>query len=93
MARRRFWIEAREKELKAQLFEELAYYHQLRRAWSLGPLKIYHRQGGRQGSIEIWAEYFDLEDNRTRQAFLGSGKAEKGWKQALQRVKHVKSFL
>ena len=72
MARYQFWIDAQERELRQQLFEELAHYHRLRRAWGLGPLKIRHRQG----SIEIWADYFDLEVNRTCQAFLGGGKGQ-----------------
>ena len=93
MAIHQFWIDDRERELRQQLLEELAHYHRLRRCWGLGPLKLKHRQGGRQGSIEIWANYFDLEVHRTHQAFLGSGKGQSGWKQALQRVNHVKSFL
>lgn len=43
--------------------------------------------------LEIWAEYLDIETNRARQAFLGSGKGLSGWHQALQRVNHVKYFL
>ena len=43
--------------------------------------------------LEIWAYYWDMESNRRRQAFLGSGKGQKVWYQALQRVQHVKSFF
>ena len=71
------------------MLQELVNYHRVRRAWGLGPMKIKRRQG----TVDIWAEYFDLEDNRLREAFLGGGKGQSGWHQALQRVKHVKSFL
>ena len=79
MAIRQYWIDVRETELQKQV----------REAWGLGPLKLKQRQG----VLTIWAEYFDIECHHTRQAFLGGGKGQSGWRQALQRVKHVKSFL
>ena len=71
------------------MLQELVNYHRVRLAWGLGPLKIKRRQG----TLDIWAEYFDIESNRTRQAFLGHGTGRSAWKQALQRIQHVKSFL
>ena len=61
----------------------------MKQAWGMGRLKL----KGRQGMLDIWAVYWDIEDNRLRQAFLGQGKWASAWKQALQRVNHVKSFL
>ena len=72
------------------MLEELVNYHRVRRAWGLGPLKLRRSKGG---FLAIWAEYFDIESNRTRQAFLGHGTGRSAWKQALQRIQHVKSFL
>ena len=72
MARSQFWINVQEQELRWQMLEELINYHRLRRAWGLGPLKIKRPQG----TLDIWAEYFDIEVNRTRQAFLGGGKGK-----------------
>ena len=83
-------MEEGEKEQKRQVLEELGHYHRLRQAWGLGPLKLHRGQGA---CLEIWAEYRDVEDNRVREAFLGRGKSQKDWYQALQRVRHVKLFL
>ena len=71
------------------MLQELVNYHRVRLAWGLGPLKIKRRQG----TLDIWAEYFDIESNRTPEAFLGGGKGQSARKQALQHVQHVKSFL
>ena len=90
MARKQFWIEEQEKDLRRQIVEELHHYHRVRQAWGLGPLKLRRSKGG---FLAIWAEYWDIEDNCLRHAFLGHGKWQSAWKQALQRVKHVKSFL
>ena len=89
MALHQFWIDVWETELKKQVVHELNNYHRVRQVWGLGPLKLKQRQG----VLTIWAKYFDIECHRTRQAFLGGGKGQSGWRQALQRVKHVKSFL
>lgn len=32
--------------------------------------------------LDIWGEYWDMEDNRLWQAFLGQGKWASTWKQA-----------
>ena len=89
MATKQYWIEEQEKELTQQVLQELDHYHQVQRALGLGSLKLKPRRA----VLEIWAEYLDIETNRARQAFLGSGKGLSGWHQALQRVNHVKSFL
>ena len=44
------------------MLQELVNYHRVRRAWGLGPLKIKRRQG----TLDIWIEYFDIEVNRLR---------------------------
>ena len=72
------------------MLEELRQYHRLCLAWGLGPLKLHRGQGD---CLEIWAKYRDVQDHRVREAFLGRGTASKAWYQALQRVRHVKSFL
>ena len=90
MAIKQYWIDRCEKELRQQILQELQYYHRLRQAWGLGPLKLRRSKGG---LLDIWVEYWDIEDNRFRQAFLGSGKWRSAWASALQCVKHVKSFL
>ena len=84
------WMDVLDKERKLQVLDELKQYHCLRQAWELGPLKLHHGQGA---FLEIWAEHRDVEDNRLCEAFLGSGKGQKAWYQALPRVNHVKSFL
>lgn len=89
MAINQYWIEERDKELMQQALQELQHYHRVSQAWGLGPLKLSRRKG----ILHIWAEYFDIEDNRVRQAFLGSGRWRSAWTSALQRVKHVKPFL
>ena len=62
MARKQFWIEEQEKELRRQIVEELHHYQQLQQAWALGPLQLYRRRG----MLEIWAYYWDIESNRRR---------------------------
>lgn len=89
MAMKQYWKDERDKELRQRVLDEMHHYHQVRQAWGLGPLKLYRRQG----ILNIWAKYWDMEDNRVRQTFLGSGKWSSAWKQAFQRVNHVKSFL
>jgi len=89
MATKHFWIEEKEKELRQQVVEELHHYHRVRQAWGLGRLTLYQRRG----MLDIWGTYWDIENNRVRQAFLGSGKWASAWKQALLRVNHVTSFL
>ena len=78
-----------EKELRQQVLQELRQYYRVQQAWGLGSLKLKRQQA----MLDIWAEYWDIENNRVRQAFLGQGKWASAWKQALQRVNHVKSFL
>ena len=97
MAMKQYWIDVREKELRQQILQELHYYHRVRQAWGLGPLKLKRRQA----ILDIWAEYWDIENNRVRDCLrlrprlrlLGQRKWASAWQQALQRVKHVKSFL
>ena len=89
MATKQYWIEEREKDLRQQVLQELVHHQELQRAWALGPLQLYRRRG----MLEILAYYWDIESNRRPQTFLGSGKGQKAWYQALQGVNHVKSFF
>ena len=89
MVIRQAWLEEREKEIKEQFLQELNNYHRLQQPWSLGQFKLSRRKG----LLEIRGQYLDVEDNRLRQVFLGSGRWSSAWSSALQRVKHVKSFL
>ena len=89
MATKQYWIEEGEKDLRQQVLQELVHHQELQRAWALGPLQLYRRRG----MLEILAYYWDIESNRRPQTFLGSGKGQKAWYQALQRVNHVESFL
>ena len=89
MATKQYWIEEREKDLRQQVLQELVHHQELQRAWALGPLQLYRHRG----MLEIWAYYWDIESNCRPQTFLGSGKGQKAWYQALQRVNHVESFL
>ena len=89
MAFRQAWLDEREREIRQQFLEELRNYHRVQQVWDLEPLK----SSRRKGVLQIWAQFLDIEDNRLRQVFLGSGKWTRAWASALQRVKHVKSFL
>ena len=89
MAMNQYWKDERAKELRQCVLDEMHHYHRVRQAWGLGGLKVYRRQG----RVNIWADYWDWEDNRMQQAFLASGTWSSAWKQAFQRVHHVKSFL
>ena len=45
MAKKQYWIEEREKDLRQQVLKELKHHQDLQRAWALGPLQLYRRQG------------------------------------------------
>ena len=88
MAIHQAWLGEREKEIREQFLEELTHYYRLQQAWGLGPLKL----SWRKGVLQIWGQYVDIENNRLRQAFLGSGRWPSTWASTLQCMKHVKSI-
>ena len=61
---KQYWIDRCEKELRQQILQELQYYHRLCQAWGLGPLKLRRSKGG---LLDIWVEYWDIQDNRVPQ--------------------------
>jgi len=81
------YLDQLKREQWKKVFKEIEQYGKLKETWALGPIRFDRCNCGYGNVIGIWG-YFPDECNVERKRYLGID-----FKQALERVNHVKSFL